>query len=148
VQQKQIKLREDSPIKLSQEKFMKVVNLIVRILLGLVFLVFGADKIVQFIPAQLPPGTAGQFLGILIASKYFVFVGLCEACAGLLLLSGRYIPLALVILGPVIVNILLTGLLLTRTALLPGIIVAILWFLVYWRVRSAFSGIFQQRVPA
>jgi putative oxidoreductase len=125
---------------------MKVVNLIARIVLGLIFLVFGADKIVHFIPAQLPGGIAGQFIGVLMASKYLIFVGLCEACSGLLLISGRYIPLALVILGPVIVNILLVGLLLTRTALPSGIVVALLWCLVYWRVRSAFSGIYQQRV--
>ena len=125
---------------------MKVVNLIARVLLGLVFLVFGLNKIVPFIPATMPAGLAGQFMGVLVTSKYMIFVGLCEAASGLLLLSGRYIPLALVILGPVIVNILLVGLLLTRTALPSGIVVALLWFLVYWRVRPAFSGIFQQRV--
>jgi len=125
---------------------MKIVNLIARILLGLIFLVFGADKIVHFIPAQLPTGLAGEFVSVMMASHYLVFVGLCEACSGLLLLSGRYIPLALVILGPVIVNILLVGLLLTRTALPSGIVVALLWCLVYRRVRSAFRGIYQQRV--
>jgi len=126
---------------------MKIVNLIARILLGLVFLVFGLNKIVPFIPSPLPSGLAGQFVGALVTSKYMIFVGLCESASGLLLLAGRYIPLALVIVGPVIVNILLVGLLLTRDALPSGIVVAILWFLVYWRVRSAFSGIFQQRVP-
>jgi len=125
---------------------MKIVNLIARILLGLVFLAFGLNKIVPFIPAQMPSGLAGQFMAALAASKYLIFVGLCEACSGLLLLSGRYIPLALVILGPIIVNILLVGLLLTRMALPSGIVVALLWCLVYWRVRSAFSGIYQQRV--
>ncbi len=126
---------------------MKIVVLIARILLGLVFLVFGLNKIVPFIPSTMPPGLAGQFMGALYTSKYLIFVGLCEAASGLLLLSGRYIPLALVIVGPVIVNILLVGLLLTHTALASGIVVTILWFLVYWRVRSAFSGVFQQRVP-
>lgn len=126
---------------------MKIVVLIARILLGLVFLVFGANKIVPFMPSPPPPGLAGQFVGALVASKYLIFVGLCEACSGLLLLSGRYIPLALTILGPIIVNILLVGLLLTTMALPSGIVVAILWFVVFWSVRSAFSGIFQQRVP-
>jgi putative oxidoreductase len=125
---------------------MKIVVLIARILLGLVFLVFGANKIVQFIPAQMPGGLAGQFVGALTTSKYLVFVGLCESIGGLLLLSGRYIPIALTILGPIIVNILLVGLLLTSTALPSGIVVAILWFVVFWSVRSAFSGVFQQRV--
>ncbi len=126
---------------------MKIVVLIARILLGLVFLVFGLNKIVPFIPTTMPAGLAGQFMSALYTSKYLIFVGLCESASGLLLLSGRYIPLALIIVGPVIVNILLVGLLLTRTALPSGIVVALLWFLVYWRVRSAFSGVFQQRVP-
>jgi putative oxidoreductase len=126
---------------------MKIVVLIARILLGLVFLVFGLNKLVPFIPSPPLPGLAGQFVGALTTSKYLVFVGLCESIGGLLLLSGRYIPIALTLLGPIIVNILLIGLLLTPMALPSGIVVAILWFLIYWRVRSAFSGIFQQRVP-
>jgi putative oxidoreductase len=125
---------------------MKIVVLIARILLGLVFLVFGANKIVPFIPATLPPGVAGQFMEALVVSKYLIFVGLCESIGGLLLLSGRYVPLALTILGPIIVNVLLVGLLLTRMALPSGIVVALLWFLVFWSVRPAFHGIFQQRV--
>jgi len=127
---------------------MKIVVLIARILLGLVFLLFGLNKIVPFIPSPPPAGLAGQFVTALTTSKYLVFVGLCESIGGLLLLSGRYIPIALTILGPIIVNILLVGLLLTTTALPSGIVVAILWFVVFWSVRSAFSGIFQQRVPA
>jgi putative oxidoreductase len=126
---------------------MKIVVVIARSLLGLIFIVFGVNKLVPFMPQQMPTGLAGEFVGALVASKYFVFVGLCEACAGLLLVSGRYTPLALTILGPIIVNILLTGLLLTHAALTSGIVVLLLWFLVYWRVRSAFSGIFQQKVP-
>jgi putative oxidoreductase len=125
---------------------MKIVVLIARILLGLVFLAFGLNKIVPFMPSPPPPGLAGQFVGALTASKYLVFVGLCESIGGLLLLSGRYIPIALTILGPIIVNILLVGLLLTPIALPSGIVVAILWFVVFWSVRPAFSGIFQQRV--
>jgi putative oxidoreductase len=124
----------------------KIVVLIARILLGLVFLAFGLNKIVPFIPSPPLPGLAGQFVGALTASKYLIFVGLCESIGGLLLLSGRYIPIALTILGPIIVNILLVGLLLTPMALPSGIVVAILWFVVFWSVRSAFSGIFQQRV--
>jgi putative oxidoreductase len=126
---------------------MKVVATIARILLGLVFLVFGVNKLHAFMPAgPTPGGVAGQFLGALAASKYLVFVGLCESVGGLLLLINRFVPLALTILGPVIVNILLTGILLSHRALPSGLLVTVLWFVVFWRVYPAFRGIFQVKV--
>ena len=128
---------------------MKLASTIVRILLGLIFLVFGLNKFLNFIPSgPMPPGVAGQFMGALFVSHYLLAVGVFEAVPGLLLLINRYVPLALCLLAPVIVNILLTGTLLTHAALPPGIVVAILWILVYIRVRSAFAGIYQMRMAA
>ncbi len=125
---------------------MKIVVLICRILLGLVFLVFGLDKFLHIFPQQPPPpGAAGQFMGALIGTKYIWFVGLCEVIPGILLLINRYVPLGLVIVGPVIVNILLVGILMYQMALGSGIVVAILWFVVFWSHRAAFSGIFQAK---
>jgi putative oxidoreductase len=121
---------------------LKIAATIARYLLGLVFLVIGANKIVPFMPSgPMPGGAAGQFMGALISTKYIVFVGVCEIAGGLLLLINRFVPLALTILGPVIVNILLTGILMTHMALGSGIVVAILWFLVFWQHRAAFEGI-------
>jgi hypothetical protein len=128
---------------------MKIVVAIARILMGLVFLVFGADKVFHFFPQQpLPPGPAGQFMNALFSTKYIAFIGLCEAIPGLLLLINRFVPLALTILGPVIVNILLTGVLMAHAGLPSGIVVTALWFVVFWSVRGAFAGIFQARVAA
>jgi putative oxidoreductase len=125
---------------------MKIVSLIARILLGLVFLVFGANKLVPFLPqGPMPTGAAGQFIGALFATKYLMFVGLCEFVGGLLLLVNRFVPLALTILGPVIVNILLTGILMAHQGLPAGIVVTILWFVVFFSVRSHFDGIFAAR---
>jgi putative oxidoreductase len=130
-----------------KEEAMKIVTTIARILLGLVFLVFGANKLHAFMPmGPMPTGVAGQFMGALFASKYLLAVGLCETVGGLLLLINRFVPLGLIFLGPVIVNILLTGILLTHQALLSGIVVAVLWFVVFWRVYPAFRGIFQAKV--
>ena len=94
---------------------MKIVTLIARILLGLVFLVFGLDKFYPFIPqGPMPAGVAGQFMGALFSTHYIMFVGVFETVGGLLMLINRYVPLALCLLAPVIVNILLVGLLMTH----------------------------------
>jgi putative oxidoreductase len=126
---------------------MKIVAMIARILLGLVFLVFGLNKFFPFIPqGPMPTGAAGQFLGALFSTHYIMAVGAFETMGGLLLLINRYVPFALCLLAPVIVNILLVGTLLTHAALPSGIVVAILWILVYLRVRPAFLGLYQSRV--
>lgn len=128
---------------------MKITSLIARILLGIVFLVFGLNKFHAFIPqGPMPTGAAGQFMGALFSTHYIMAVGLFEVVGGLLLLINKYVPLALCLLAPIIVNILLTGTLLTHMALPSGIVVAILWILVYSRVRSAFAGIFQAKAAA
>jgi hypothetical protein len=85
-------------------------------------------------------------MGAMVSTKYIMVVGAFEAVGGLLLLVNRYVPLALCLLGPVIVNVLIVGVLLTRQALGPGLVVAALWFILFIRFRSAFAGIFQARV--
>jgi putative oxidoreductase len=125
---------------------MKIAALIARFLLGLVFLVFGLNGFLHFIPAPPPPpGPAGQFSGALLASHYFHVVSALQVAGGLLLLVNRYVPLALVLLGPVIVNILCFHLLMYRTGLPMAVLVAILWGILFLRHRQYFSGIFVQR---
>ena len=125
---------------------MKIVTMIARILLGLVFLVFGANKIVPFMPATMPPGVAGQFMGALFVSHVLVVIFLLELIGGILLLVGRYVPLGLVLLGPVIVNIVLFHAFMAPSGLPLATVVVILWLLTAWTVRSAFEGIFRSKV--
>jgi putative oxidoreductase len=125
---------------------MKIAALIARFLLGLVFLVFGLNGFLHFIPMQpLPAGPAGQFLGALFASHYVLVVSALQLAGGILLLVNRYVPLALVLLGPVIVNILFFHLLMDRSGLLLAIVIVILWGILFLRHRQYFSGIFVQR---
>jgi putative oxidoreductase len=127
---------------------MKIAALIARYLLGLVFLVFGLNGFLHFIPAQpMPPGPAGQFAGALIASHYFLVVAALQVAGGALLLVNRYVPLALVLLGPVIVNIFSFHLLMDRHGLPMAIVAVILWGILFLRHRQYFSGIFAQRTP-
>ena len=85
---------------------MKITTVIARFLLGLIFLVFGLNGFLHFIPSPPPSGTAGQFVGALFVSNYLVVVFLLQLISAVLLLINRYVPLALTLLAPIIVNIL------------------------------------------
>ncbi len=126
---------------------MKIIALIARILLGLVFFVFGLNGFLHFIPmiGPMPTGPAGQFLGALVQSHYVYVVSALQVAGGVLLLVNRYVPLGLVLLGPVIVNIFLFHLLMERTGLPLAIVVVILWGIVAFRNRQYLSGIFVGR---
>jgi len=127
---------------------MKTTSLIARFLLGLIFLIFGLNGFLHFIPMPPPTGTAGQFMGALFVSNYLVVVFLLQIVPAILLLINRYVPLALTLLAPIIVNILLFHTLMAPEGLPLAIVVTVLWFLVFLSVRSAFAGLLQQRVVA
>ena len=127
---------------------MKITIVIARFLLGLIFLTFGLNGFLHFIPASLPSGTAGQFVGALFVSNYLVVVFLLQLVGAILLLTNRYVPLALTLLGPIIVNILLFHVLMALNGLPLALVVTVLWIVVFLSVRSAFDGLFQQRVAA
>jgi putative oxidoreductase len=128
---------------------MKITTVIARLLLGLIFLLFGLNGFLHFLPAPpLPAGTAGQFVGALFVSHYLVVVFLFQLSSAVLLLSNRYVPLALTLLAPIIVNILLFHALMAPSGLALASVVTVLWVLVFLSVRSAFAGLWQQRVPA
>jgi putative oxidoreductase len=125
---------------------MKIVALIARILLGLVFLVFGLNGFLHFIPSgPMPTGAAGQFIGALISSHYFMVIAGLQVLGGALLLVNRYVPLALVILGPVIVNIFFFHALMAPAGLPLALVVVVLWGIVAARNWQYLSGIFTQR---
>ena len=125
---------------------MKIATLIARLLLGLIVLVFGLNGFLNFLNmGPLPSGLAGQFIVALAVSHYFWVAAALQVVSGVLLLVNRFVPLALVLLGPVIVNILLYHALLNRSGAQLAIVVTVLWFIVFYGHRQYFSGIFVQR---
>src|SRR5256885_11138938 len=125
---------------------MKISTLIARLLLGLIFVVFGLNGFLNFLSmGPMPTGLAGQFIGALFLSHYYWVVAVLQIAGGLLLLSNRFVPLALVLLGPVIVNILLYHLFLNPAGIALALFVTILWSIVFYGKRQYFSGIFSQR---
>jgi len=124
---------------------MKITVMIARILMGVVFVFFGLNGFLQFLKAPLPTGLAGQFLMALFQSHYVWFICAVQIVGGVLLLLNRYVPLALALLGPVIVNIILYHLLLNPAAAQLAVVVKILWFFLFYRYRANFSGLFVQK---
>jgi len=125
---------------------MKIIVLIARVLLGLIFVVLGLNGFLNFLSmGPMPTGLAGQFVGALVLSHYFWVVAALQIAGGALLLVNRFVPVGLVLLGPVIVNIILYHVFLNLTGVAPAIVVTILWLIVFYAHRQYFSGIFVQR---
>ena len=122
---------------------MKVVTIIARVLLGLVFVVFGSNAFLHFIPMPPMEGPAGAFIGAMAGTGYLKVVAALQVAGGALLLLGRYVPLGLTLLGPVIVNILLFHNFLERSGLPMALVVAALALFLLWRHRTSFAGLVQ-----
>ena len=123
---------------------MRYVVLIVRILLGLAFVVFGSNIFLHFIPGsdQMPPGDAGVFAGALMHSGYMYVVGALQVLGGLCLLTGRLAPLGLTLLGPVIFNIVLFHIFFDQQGLPMALVFAVLSLFLLWSYRDKFPAIF------
>src|SRR3989440_273209 len=131
---------------IERKREMKIVVLIARILMGLIFVVFGLNGFLNFLSmGPMPTGLAGQFVGALVLSHYFWVVAALQIAGGALLLVNRFVPLALVLLGPVIVNIICYHAFLNPIGAGPAAVVTVLWLIVFYGKRQYFSGIFAQR---
>jgi putative oxidoreductase len=127
---------------------MKTVSAIARYLAGLIFVVFGLNGFLHFIPFPPPGGVAGQFMGALFTSHYLTLIFGLQVIAAVLLLANRFVPLALAILAPVIVNILAFHALMAPSGLPLALFVAVLWTLIFLDVRTAFAPLIQPRLRA
>jgi hypothetical protein len=125
---------------------MKIAATIARYLLGVLFTVFGLNMFFNFIPAPPPPpGYAGQFSAVMMATHYMYAVGSVMVVSGLLFLANLYVPLALVLLAPVLYNILIFHIVMNPSGIGMGLFATLLWLLVAWYHREAFAGILQKR---
>ena len=120
---------------------MKILTIIARSLLGLIFVVFGLNAFLQFIPMPPPQGLAGDFMKALFVSHYFYVVAVLQIVGGAICLVGRFVPLGLTLLGPVIVNILLFHVFLEPSGLPLAVVVSALALFLLWENRQAFDGL-------
>lgn len=124
---------------------MRIVTLVARILLGLMFVVFGLNGFLNFIPATPPSGVAGSFLGALISSHYLYLVCAVQLIAGVLLLIDRFVPLALVLLASVIANIIAYHVTMQPSGAQLAVLATLLWIVLAWRFRACFAPLFVRK---
>jgi len=119
-------------------------TIILRSILGLIFLVFGLNHFFAFLPMPPMQGPAAAFIGALAASGYMLaMLSGAQAVAGAMLLAGVLVPLALVILAPIIVNIIAFHFFLEPSGIGPGIVVTVLELILAWQYREAFAPLFR-----
>ncbi len=119
---------------------MKILTIIARVLLGLIFLFFGSNVFLHFLPMPpLPQGLAGLYLKAFLDSGYVYIIGGMQLIAGLLLLIGRFVPLGLTVLAAVIFNIWAFHILMAPEGFPPALVVTVLELFLLWQYRSAFA---------
>ena len=124
---------------------MRIAGIIARLLLGLMFTVFGLNGFLHFLHQPPPSGLALQYFVVMSQSHIMMFVFAVQLLCGLLLLAGVFVPLALTLLGPVIVNILLFHITMAPAGIGPGLLATVLWFIVFFSVFASFRPILQAR---
>ena len=128
---------------------MKIATIISRVLLGLIFVTFGLNMFLNFIHMPPPPeGPAREFITALFISHYVYVVGALQVVGGFILLSGRWMPLGLTLLGPVLVNIVCFHVLMAPAGLPMALVVLILALSLLWRYRGHFAGLVKNGGPA
>jgi uncharacterized membrane protein YphA (DoxX/SURF4 family) len=122
---------------------MKIAAIIIRTLLGLAFAFFGLNGIHPFMHAAMPPGDGGAFMGLMFTHGYLFYVGAFQLVGGLLTLTGRFTPLGLAILAPILVNILLFHSLFGVPGIINGAVLSVLEIFLIWVYRPNFNGLFE-----
>jgi len=113
-----------------------------RIVLGLIFVVFGLNFFFHFIPMPEMPENAGAFMGALGATGYmFYLIKAVEIIGGLMLLAGMYVPLALILLAPIVVNIFAFHLFLEPGGIALAVVLVALEIFLAWSYRGSFAGV-------
>lgn len=116
-----------------------------RTLLGLAFVVFGANFFLHFLPMPPHEEPAAAFLGALFAGQVLALIKSVEIVAGLMLLSNRFVPLALALLAPVLVGIVLFHAVYDPAGLALPIVLVALELALAWAYRDAFAPMLRAR---
>jgi uncharacterized membrane protein YphA (DoxX/SURF4 family) len=118
---------------------------VARILLGLVFFVFGLNGFLHFIPQ--PKEALPELVTAFLSSGYmFPLIAGTQVVVGALLLINRFVPLALALIAPVVVNIFAFHLFLVPQGIVVAIVVSLLEIYLAWSYRNSFRPMLAARV--
>ena len=124
---------------------MQKLTFIIRIFAGFILVLFGLNGFLGFMPMPEMPASAGAFMGALAAAGYLMpLVMLIEILVGAALLANRWVPLALTVLAPVLVNIIGFHLFLDPAGLAPGILLTAMTLFLAWQHRDLYRGVLSQ----
>lgn len=124
---------------------MRIATIIVRLLLGLAFFVFGLNGFLNFIPAPPLEGAVLTFMQATAIQSHFLLLAFAtQLIAGALLLVNRFVPFALALLAAVIANILDFHVTVAQGGFGPPLVVTVLWLFLVWRYRASFAPLFAQ----
>lgn len=120
------------------------VTMVLRILLGLVLVIFGANKFYPFMPApeEMSDGAANFMASLNDTDYMFPLIGAVEVVSGLLLLLKKWVPFALVLLAPVTVNIVLFHVFLEPATIVPGLVILIINIVLIYTYWDKFKTLF------
>ena len=121
---------------------MKIATLVSRILLGFAFFAAGLVNLLKLGKMGGMPADATTFMTVMMAHNYTTFIGIVMLIGGLLLLVGRFVPIGLVLLGPVLVNILLFHILFQVPGVIAGLVCTALEVFLIVVYRRSFRGLF------
>ncbi|HMJ89485.1 MAG TPA: DoxX family membrane protein [Candidatus Acidoferrum sp.] len=128
-------------------KFARALPHIARILMGLMFFVFGLNGFLNFMPQPKEmPADIMAVTGSLMKAGYMTVVSGTQLLVGILLLLNRFVPLALALIAPIIVGIIVFHIYLAPATIGPGIVVLLLELYLAWAYRSAFRPMLAARV--
>ena len=128
------------------KSFGRISTAIVRVLLGLMFLVFGLNGLLNFIPAPKDmPQEIMNVMGALMKAGYMTVVSGAEVLVAVLLLTNRFVPLALALLAPIIVGIITYHVAMQPATIGPGIVVLLMELYLAWAYRGAFRPMLRMR---
>ncbi len=121
---------------------MKIASLVARVLLAAIFIIFSLNFWLHFVPLPpTPDGPGKAFFGVLVASGYLTAVKILELVGGLLVLSGRFTALGLLVLGPIILNILFFDYFLAKAFNPVSAFAALLAVFLVWANRKRFAAL-------
>ncbi len=133
----------------TQKSFARFLPHTVRILMGLLFLLFGLNGFLHFIPEPkeaMPENVAALMGGMMKSGYMFPLVMGTQLLVGVMLLLNLFVPLALALIMPVIVHIIAFHVFLAPSTIWPGAVLLVMELYLAWAYRSAFRPMLGMRV--